>query len=111
MRGRGALAGRAIRTAGAIGESSCHPLDRSDEFPAAVPEGIGGRGSVFLLISPNDRFHLLSRHILMVDSDADHFPPADAARIEFQPLHFFLHPWPGPPHHVPPEGPRPSGGG
>src|SRR5881409_4524958 len=78
MHARGAPVGRAIRTAGAIGGSSCHPLDRSDELPAAVPEGIGGRDSIFLLKGPHDGFYLVSRHVLMVDSDADHLPAADA---------------------------------
>src|SRR2546426_8989155 len=89
-RGQGAPAEPGIRTAGAIGGSSCHPLDRSDELPAAVPEGIGGRGSIFLLIYPNHGFHLLSRPVLMGYSHAHHLPPPAAARgeIEAPPLLF-----------------------
>src|SRR3989442_7674589 len=94
-RGQGAPAEPGIRTAGAIGGSSCHPLDRSDELPAAVPEGIGGRGSVFLLICPNHRFHLLSRHVLIVDFHADHPPPPHAARVGIEATRLLLpaSPW------------------
>src|SRR5438132_3240108 len=84
--GRGAPVGRAIRTAGAIGGSSCHPLDRSDELPAAVPKGIGGRDSIFLLKGPHDGFYLVSRHVLMVVSDADLLPPAQVALPEHDTL-------------------------
>src|SRR2546425_7900271 len=110
-RGRGALAGPAIRTADVIGGSSCHPLDRSDELPAAVPEGIGDRDSVFLLIRPHDGVHLGPGHVLAVDSDADHFPPADPARAELEPLDLFVHAGHGPRDDVPPERPSLPGGG
>src|SRR2546428_2680076 len=110
-RGQGAPAEPGIRTAGAIGGSSCHPLDRSDELPAAVPEGIGGRGSIFFLIYPPDGFHLLSRHVLVVDSNPHHFPPPHAARVELEPLDLFIHAPPGPRDHLPPgRPPLPCGG-
>src|SRR2546425_7472515 len=90
MRGRGALGGRGIRTADATGGSSCHPLDRSHELSTAVPERIGGRNSIFLLVRSHGGVHFVPRHVLMIDSDADYFPSADWAREELKPLDFLV---------------------
>src|SRR2546426_5555527 len=88
---RAAPGGRGLRTAGETGESSCHPLDCSHELSTAVPEGIGGRNSIFLLVGSHGGVHFVPRHVLMIDSDADHFPSADRAREELKPLDLLVH--------------------
>src|SRR5437879_13703134 len=79
MRGRGAPGGQGIRTADATGGSSCHPPDRLHELATAVPEGIGGRYPVFLLIRSHGGVHFVPRHVLMIDSDAGDSPSAACA--------------------------------
>src|SRR3989442_11576043 len=86
MRGRGAPGGQGIRTADATGGSSCHPLDRSHELSTALPEGVGGWNSIFLLVRLHGGIHFVPRHVLMIDSDAGDFPSADYAGEELKPL-------------------------
>src|SRR2546422_1320443 len=103
MRGRGALGGRGIRTADATGGSSCHPLDRSHELSTALPEGIGGRNSIFLLVRSHGGIHFVPRHVLMIDFDAGDFPSADLTREELKPLDLLVDPWHRPCDDVPAE--------
>src|SRR5712692_1751007 len=90
MPGRGAPAGPRSHTAGGIGGSSWDPLDLAHEFSAAVPQGVRGGEAVLLFVSLHGRLDFLPRHILVVDSDPDHFPTADVSCVEVEPLDFLL---------------------
>src|SRR2546425_10236106 len=88
---RAAPGGRGIRTAGETGESSCHPLDCSHELSTAVPEGIGGPDSIFLLVGSHGGVHFVPRHVLMIYSDPHDFSPTDRAREGMKPPDFLVH--------------------
>src|SRR5438093_13414941 len=110
MRGRGAPGGQGSRTADATGGSSWHPPDRVHELATSVPEGIGGRYPVFLLIRSHGGVHFVPRHVLMIDSDAGNFPSADRAGEELKPLDLLVDRRHRPCDDVPAERPRLAGG-
>src|SRR5438445_13876077 len=100
---RAAPGGRGIRTEDATGGSSYHPLDCSHELSTAVPERIGGRDSVFLLVRSHGGVHFVPRHVLMIDSDPDDFAATDLAREELQPLDLLVHGRHRPCDDIPPD--------
>src|SRR2546426_7601218 len=95
---RAAPGGRGIRTEDATGGSSYHPLDCSHELSTAVPEGIGGRDPIFLLIRSHGSVPFLPRPVLLVYSHAYPLPPPRRAPGELKPPHLLLH-HPQPPCH------------
>src|SRR2546426_7798908 len=102
---RAAPGGRGIRTAGETGGSSCHPLDCSHELSTAVPEGIGGRKSIFLLVGLHGGVHLVPRHVLMIYSDPHEFSAPHRGPEEQKPPDLLLHPPHPACHYGPPEPP------
>src|SRR2546430_2280887 len=90
MPGRGARAGPRSRTAGGIGGFSWDPPNLVHEFPAAVPQRIRGGEAVLVLVRLHGRLDFFPRHVLVVDSDPDHFPTADVPCVELEPLDFLL---------------------
>src|SRR2546425_8007681 len=98
---RAAPGGRGIRTAGETGESSCHPLDCSHELSTAVPEGIGGRNFIFLLVGSHGGVPFVPRHVFMIYFDPDDFSATHRAREEMKPLHLLLPRRHRPSDHVP----------